>query len=110
MKKLAIVMVMACLFGALLAQQCLAAQMWANNVTIKATGPANGTTPQVSFLLNSPDWGGTDIWVYTPSSDADANKNLAVALTAIANSKTVTAFTDWTNGGALGKLIINATP
>jgi hypothetical protein len=108
MKKMAIVMVMACLFGALMVQQSLAAQSWYSNCTIKATGTANGTVPQVGFLINSPDWGGTDIWVYEPVSEPDTNRNLAVALTAIANTRTVSAFCDPFNGGALGKMILNA--
>jgi hypothetical protein len=104
MKKMALLLVMVCVLGGLMVQPSLAAPAW-YKCTINGAGVASGGL----ISLNITDTGGlfTNIFVYEPNTDVDANRNLAVALTAYSVGAQAWVFTSGTAGGTFSQIIIS---
>jgi len=104
MKKMALLMVMVGVLGGLLVQPCFA-QAW-SLCTISGAGVANGNQLQLLITAADGSFAGT-IHVYEPNSDADANRNLAVALTAMSLGSKAFIFTTGLAEGGFNKVVLS---
>ncbi len=106
MKKMALLIVMVCVLGGLMATQSWAVQGW-YLCNVNQAGTANVGLISFNITETSGAFGGP-IYVYQATTDPDANRNLASALTAVSNGKTAWVFTDPFTGGTLGKILVNS--
>jgi hypothetical protein len=104
MKKLALMLVMIFVLGGLMVSPVMAAPGW-YKCTINGVGTASGGT----ISLNITETGGafTNIYVYEPTTDADVNRNLAVALTAYSMGASAWVLTDGTNAGGFSQVLLS---
>jgi hypothetical protein len=103
MKKMALLLVMVCLIGGLMVQPSLAAPAW-YKCNITGAGVANGDLMQLIVTEVNQSFG--PISVYEPNTDLDANRNLAIALTAISMGQAAWVFTDGVSNGSFNKVVL----
>ncbi len=104
MKKMALLLVMVFVLGGLMVQPGMAQSSWFK-CTILGAGVASGGL----ISLNITDTGGafTNIYVYEPNTDADANRNLAVALTAYSIGAQAWVLTNGAPAGTFSSVLLS---
>jgi hypothetical protein len=104
MKKMVLLMVMVFVLGGLMAQPTFAAPQQWYKCNLSMVGTANGL---VQLVITDTGGAFTNIHVYESNTDTDANRNLAVSLTAYSMGSTAWVLTDGIAEGTFSQVVIS---